>query len=87
MIQWETGTDSERKYFGQRGVKYTEIDNKVWGWFCDVRAKDIPVSGKLIQEKVLLISVELDYDGFSASNGWLESWQKRYDVKFSVLCG
>ena len=29
MIQWETGTDSERKYFRQRGVKYTEIDNKV----------------------------------------------------------
>ena len=45
------------------------------------------MSGKLIQEKALLISVQLGYDDFSASNGWLESWQKRHGVKFSVLCG
>ena len=33
------------------------------------------------------IAMTLNLDDFSASNGWLESWQRRHNVKFSVLSG
>ena len=33
-----------------------------------------------------MLSIEMDRDDFTASNGWLECWLKRY-VKLAVLCG
>ena len=27
------------------------------------------------------------HDDFTASNGWLEAWQKRHSVKWAALCG
>jgi hypothetical protein len=36
------------------------------------------------------MSLELDYagsDDFTASNGWLNSWQKRYNINFALLSG
>ena len=34
-----------------------------------------------------MLSMSLDHDNFTASNGWLESWQKRFGVKLASLCG
>ena len=39
------------------------------------------------QEKALLLSVEKGFDDFTASNGWLDSWRKRHNVKFTALSG
>ena len=38
-------------------------------------------------EKAMMLSIEMDHDDFAASNGWLECWLKRYNVKLAVLCG
>ena len=35
----------------------------------------------------MMLSIEMDHDDFTASNGWLECWLKRYNVKLAVLCG
>ena len=34
-----------------------------------------------------MLSTTLDHDDFSASNGWLEAWQKRFGVRHATLCG
>ena len=39
------------------------------------------------QEKAKLLSVEMGFDDFSASNGWLHSWQKQFNVSFAALSG
>ena len=45
----------------------------------------IPVSGPMIQEEELQIALKLNVTGFTASNGWLEKWKTRRNVKqFSV---
>ena len=45
----------------------------------------IPVSGPMIQEEALQIALKLNVTGFTASNGWLEKWKTRHNVKqFSV---
>ena len=45
------------------------------------------MSGKLLQEKALLVSLELGHDNFTASNGWLESFKNRYNITASCLNG
>ena len=45
----------------------------------------IPDSGPMIQEEALQIALKLNITGFTASNGWLEKWKIRHNVKqFSV---
>lgn len=57
-------------------------------WFTVARSKNIPITGRLIQEKALMLAQEMSQDSeFKASNGWLQSWQRRYNVKSSVLSG
>jgi transcriptional regulator with XRE-family HTH domain len=69
--RWENGENSERKYSKARKCTYADLNEKVWKWFCDARQRNIPVSGKLIQEKAVIESVALGHDDFTASNGWL----------------
>ena len=33
-----------------------------------------------------MLALEMDLDDFSASNGWLQAWQKRHSVKWAALC-
>ena len=87
MKQLECGARGEQKYLKRRKATYEEFNNLVWDWFCAARSKDLPVSGRLIQEKALTLSVEMGHDDFTASNGWLESWQKRHNVKLAQLHG
>jgi hypothetical protein len=87
MKEWESGGRSDLKYIKKRKTIYEELNSEIWDWFCKARSKNMPVSGKLIQEKALVKSVEMGHDDFTASNGWLEAWQKRYGVKMAVLAG
>jgi len=34
-----------------------------------------------------MLAVSLGHNSFSASNGWLEVWQKRFSVRLATLCG
>ena len=74
LARWESGESGDRKLSKIRKTTYTDIDEQVWQWFCETRRKNIPVSGKLIQEKALCLSVAGGFDDFMASNGWLEKW-------------
>ena len=39
---------------------YNDLDKLVWEWFTTARVKNIPVSGRMIQEQALLYAAELD---------------------------
>ena len=41
----------------------------------------------MLQEKATLLALELDYDNFTASNGWLHRFQQRHNIKCSILSG
>ena len=45
------------------------------------------MSGKLLQEKALLVSLELGHDNFATSNGWLKSFKNQYNITASCLNG
>ena len=87
LRRWESGERSNKKYVKPRTAGYDDLDKLVWEWFTTARAKNIPVSGRMIQEQARLYAAELGHEGFSGSNGWLDRWQKRHNVRMATLSG
>ena len=55
--------------------------------FTAARSRNIPISGSLMQAKAKQVAAILQFDQFKASNGWLESFQKRHNISFRSLSG
>ncbi len=87
MKRWEEGERSNVKYCKPRTAGYCDLDKIMWEWFTRARSKNIPVSGKTIQEKALMYAAELGHSEFTDSNGWLARWQARHNVRMSILSG
>ena len=85
LRRWESGKRSNKKYVKPRTAGYDDLDKLVWEWFTTARTKNIPVSGRMIQEQALLYAAELGHEGLSGSNGWLDRWQKRHNVQMATL--
>lgn len=53
------------------------------------RQSNVPVSGPMLQEEALIISERLGGNsvGFTASNGWLRKWKKRYNISEMKVAG
>ena len=47
----------------------------------------IPVSGPMIQEEALQIALKLNVTGFTVSNGWLDKWKTRHNIKRFNVAG
>ncbi|BFZ14341.1 hypothetical protein BsWGS_17380 [Bradybaena similaris] len=84
--RWEDGENGDRKVSKVRKSTYEEVNSIVWDWFCNTRARNIPVTGKMIQEQAVLVATERGFDDFSGSNGWLDRWRTRHNVRFGSLC-
>ena len=88
LRRWNTGAKTTQKYAKARRTTYSGLNELVWDWFCKARSKNIPITGRLIQEKAMMLSLELNHDDFTASlNDWLESFQKRHNIAASLLSG
>ena len=65
-----------------------EINDTVYEWFIAQRAKNIPISGPVIQEYARSVGEHLDKSGnFKASNGWLDRFRTRYSIRFRMISG
>ena len=69
--------------------KSKHIDEVLFEWFTAQRAKHIPISGPLLQEKARQIAEEigLQPDDFKASNGWLEKFRNRHMIGYRQISG
>ncbi|CAM4843328.1 unnamed protein product [Rotaria magnacalcarata] len=69
--------------------KGQHIDEVLFEWFTAQRAKHIPISGPLLQEKARQISEEfgLQPDEFKASNGWLENFRNGHMIGYRQISG
>ena len=86
MTLWRSGDGRPtQKTVKIRKITYPEVDKLVWDWYCLARAKNIPVSGRMIRQQARKYSLKLGHDGFKASNGWLQSFQSRHDIGESAL--
>ena len=87
LAQSESGTAKDRKIIKARRCLYDGLNSSVFEWFCTARSKNIPVTGKIIQEKATILGMQMGHDDFTASNGWLHRFQVRHSIKCAVLSG
>ena len=75
----------------KKTIKFSEggqiIDKIVYNWFCEARARNISVTGRILQEKALQVASIHNYENFTASNGWLEKFLRRHNISSKVLSG
>ena len=71
----------DSKYLNPRNLVYGDIDNLVWQWYKKNNSAEQRITGNQIRDTALRLAKELGYDKFTASNGWLISWQKRHSIK------
>lgn len=68
-----------------RATGNEDINDLTYAWFCDAIHHKIEVKGSMLQEKALQFAVEMNKTSFKASNGWKESFIKRYNIAFGKL--
>ncbi|KAG0411803.1 hypothetical protein HPB47_011059 [Ixodes persulcatus] len=66
---------------------FSKVDDAVATWLKDLRARNIPVSGNMIQEKAVEFAALFDVTGFDASSGWLHRFRARYGIVWKQVCG
>ena len=56
-------------------------------FFIKCGVQNFPVTGPMLQAKAAEIASSLQIEKFSASNGWLEAFERRNNINFRALCG
>ena len=91
LDMYETNASSEIYHTRKRirDSKFGKMNDLLYQWYRKVVSRNIYPDGPLLKEKAKQIVNHLGYtdDSFSASNGWLESWKKRHNVKQVVVSG
>ena len=64
-----------------RPAKYSDVNDALWERYSLCRQSNIPVSGTMLQEEARLIVEKMKIEGFSMSNGWLQSLKKQHNLQ------
>lgn len=83
-----TGSGIKVRKTMQKG-KHQQVEEALYLWHEHVRGKGLPVIGPLLQEKALQFykQIEGENSDFTASDGWLDRWKKRYGVRQLTIKG
>ena len=81
MEEWDGGVNGRRKLVAVRKCAYVDLNAEVYEWFPTARAKNIPLTGRSLQEKAAMFAVDMGHKDFTVSNGWLYRFQIRHNIK------
>ncbi|XP_065831030.1 tigger transposable element-derived protein 4-like [Oscarella lobularis] len=70
-----------------RRSKFDSINEALYQWYLLACSRNIFVGGPILVEKGKEIARRLGVDDFKGSNGWLEKWKKRYNLRQVRVCG
>ena len=66
---------------------HADVNDAMYEWYSLARERNIPVTGPMLQEEALQVASRLGNTTFKASNGWLEAFKKRHNIKQLVVSG
>lgn len=71
-----------------RRPKYEQVDQCLWFWFRQMRARDFPVTGDMILLKAEFFNLALSGDpSWKPSAGFLRTFKNRYGIRSKQLSG
>ncbi len=81
--------ENNRSLSKARIVKQSDVNVILWKWFATTHARGYPISGPILQGKAKQIASELGVEGgdFSTSEGWLQKWKQRNNVRSYKIRG
>ena len=82
---YEANQSDSRKR--KRLAQFDDIDGAVYHWYKLARQRQVPVNGPMLQEEALKIAEALGNTVFRASNGWLERFKGRHNLKQFTISG
>lgn len=65
--------------YRQKLPQYSDVEERLLKWLQKAREDNIPINGRLIQEKARKIGAELGHE-MIASSGWLSNFKKRNNI-------
>ena len=72
----KNGNNETKRKFPR--TELSVIDDTLFRWVCQMRAKNMPLSGPMLQAKALEVAKNLNVTTFTASNGWLQKFRTRH---------
>ena len=66
---------------------YEDVDDALDTWMREARARDIPISGPILQAKAQELAAELNHPEFKCSTGWLNRFKVRKGIGFRNIRG
>ncbi|KRZ53662.1 Tigger transposable element-derived protein 4 [Trichinella nativa] len=82
------GSSPKSRRRRMRKTVNAEVNELMFQFFVRCRTKLIPITGQLLQTKAVDIARRMGgINDFHASNGWLESFTRRHNIKFRTISG
>jgi hypothetical protein len=66
---------------------YPKMEKALYKWFLKQREQHAPINGDMINEKAKTLDAKFYESSFRASNGWLQTFKKRYGIRFLKIAG
>ncbi|CAL4069779.1 unnamed protein product, partial [Meganyctiphanes norvegica] len=67
--------------------RFVKTEQATLNWLLQARTANIPLTSTIIQIKAEEFSRRLGENGFTASNGWLDRFKKRHQIKLKSIKG
>ena len=64
-----------------RQCEYADVNTTLYDWYTSACSKNIFPMGPQLVEKAKQIASSLGKHDFKGSNGWLQKWKHRYNIK------
>ena len=82
----ESGTVGA-KAMAMKAGRFVKTEQATLNWLLQARTANIPLTSTIIQIKAEEFSRRLGENGFTASNGWLDRFKKRHQIKLKSIKG
>ena len=67
--------------------QYDDVNDLLCEWYLVAVRKNVYPDGPTLCEKAREIAKRLELNDFKASNGWLEKWKVRHNIKKIIISG
>ncbi|GBM80190.1 Tigger transposable element-derived protein 4 [Araneus ventricosus] len=70
-----------------RKAKKENVEEALFKWFTLQRSRNLPVTGAILQAKANEFAELFEEKSFVCSNGWLDRFKKRYNIRSGKVVG
>ena len=86
---YESNASNGLAQFRKRNRKseFADINEALYSWYQLAVSRNVYPDGTILMEKGLEIAERLNVPDFKASNGWLDRWKTRNNIKQRVISG